>query len=322
MNPGLKKMNTLALFALAWVATATPEPTSAPTLQPTAATLEESMSVSEIDQYPGSYYVNKVLEDNNPDFYLGHIRCPGPSVCVPGWIGNGHCDDCFGCDQYMIATGFYGDCSTCDYFWSGGAVNVGEFDGGDCDDFVFPSSINDQLLDECLAAANFRTENALESIEYTQKRNTIILELEKGGWGEIAELQANTDVQLAAKCEYANIKECLRTNAWYDDSMVDLTDGDLRFEAAKQIEDLSTYQSIDLVYMSDVDLLGQCTLAGIHQKVLAFGWLTNEELRVMTGDQKRNHIIEKLSAKGKGTTAQLQTLEDTQLRYLLNHVDA
>lgn len=281
------------------------------------------MSTSGIDQYqPGDYYVSKVLDDNTPDFYLGHIRCPGPSVCVPSWIGNSHCDDCFGCDQYMVATGFYGDCSSCDYFWSGGAVNVGIFDGGDCDDFVFPSSINNKLLDECLESADFRTSSDLSTMTYTQKRNTIILELQTGGWGTIAELQSHTDVQLASKCEYGNIKECLKSNGWWNEAEMGGWDWpDMRFKAANVIQNLSTFQSIELVQMTDKDLLAQCTLAGIHLKILGFNWLPSSSVAMMTGDEKRNHVILQLSARGKGTVGQLQTLQDTQLRYLLNYID-
>lgn len=306
------------LLAAMLVGSALAEPTAAPV----SLTLEKSMTIDGIDQYPGAYYLDRIKADESPDFYLGFIPCPGPTVCVPSWIGDGVCNDCFGCDQYMVATGFFGDCSTCDYFWSGGAIGVGEFDGGDCEDFVFPASVNNQLLEECLTSTNMRTEELLDGVGYTQMRNTIILELHMGGWGGIPELQANTDVQLASKCEYANIKECLRTNSWYNDDMDEWSEGDLRFEAADRTEDFSTYQSIELVYMSDVDLLGQCALAGIHQKILGFEWLTAEQLATMTGDDKRNHVIGRLSDLGKGTVDQLQTLHDTQLRYLLNHVDA
>jgi len=327
-----------------------------PTLAPTEATFSAG-SAGAVDTsfalgYNANYYFtngnagNLVTDDTIPDFYLGYIPCPGPSVCVPSWIGNGHCDDCFGCDQYMVATGFYGDCSRCDYYWSGGAVGVGTFDGGDCGSFTFPEAVNNQILDECLVSTNLRTSAEVGALGYTQKRNTIIAELEKGvddaahtasganpngGWGTIAELQAQTDVQLASKCEYANIKECLRTNGWYDAStMASFTEGDLKFEAATQIETFSLHNSIALVYMSNKDLLEECIISGMTLKIIGFNagstasaglWLDVATLAPMTAAEKRNYVISKLEALGKGTTAQLQTLHNAELRYLLNHID-
>jgi len=315
--------------------TATPttaDPTSAPTRKVTGANSAWTLTDSSDDvlasvtaQYPGDYYISKVIADTSADFYLGHIACPGPSVCPPSWIANDHCDDCFGCDQYMVATGFYGDCSTCDYFWSGGAVGLGTFDGGDCDDFVFPAAVNGKLLDVCLEGQGFRTSTQTASMSYIQKRNTIIHELELGGWANPAELQSHTDAQLAAKCEYANIKECLRTNGWYHADMSTWTDGDMKFKAAEMIDGFTTtYESIELVQMSYADILEQCVLAGIHQKMLGFVWETHSTIYALTGDEKRNYVIGKLSdsSRGKGTVTQLQQLHDTQLHYLLNYIDA
>jgi len=280
--------------------------------------------------YPntGNYYLdhinNGTSQNTNralhPDYYLGHIGCPGRSVCKEQWIGNGYCDDCFGCDQYMIASGFYGDCSTCDYFWTGGVVGEGEFDGGDCGDFVFPSSVNEAFLNDCLNKTGIRLDADLNTLSYNQKRNTIIVELNAGGWGEIADLQSDTDVTLASKCEYMNIKQCLIKNAWYQSSMTAWTDGDLKFEASTYIDDLSTFTSIQLVEMTILAHLEQCVLAGITMEMVQNGWATNAESTTMTSDQKRNRAINALHQLGFGTTAQLQTLHNAQVRFLMDHL--
>jgi len=288
------------------------------------------LDLTDVNIYPNNdgYYTSHVLNTTaqntnrglHPDYYLGYIACPGRSVCKEEWIGNSYCDDCFGCDQYMIATGFYGDCSTCDYFWSGGVIGVGEFDQGDCGDFVFPAAVNEAFLDDCLNKTTSRQDAHLDTMTYTQKRNTIILELHLGGWGEIPDLQADTDVQLASKCEYVNIKQCLVNNGWYETPMGDWTDGDLKFHAATHIDDISTFTSILLVQMSYKDLLEQCVLAGMTQIMIVQGWQTAAEATTMTSDEKRNRAISSLHLLGFGTTRQLQTLANAQIRFLMDHL--
>jgi len=289
-----------------------------------------TLDLTDVSQYPntGNYYKDRVANNTavninrglHPDYYLGHISCPGRSVCKDNWIGNGYCDDCFGCDQYMVATGFYGDCSTCDYFWSGGVVGQGEFDGGDCGDFVFPNAVNEAFLDQCLNDTGIRTYTDLAGMQYAQKRNTIILELNAGGWGDITTLQSDTDVTLSAKCEYLNIKQCLIKNGWYLSTMSSDTDGDLTYTATSYIDDLTTYSSHQLTQMNALDLLEQCVLAGLTQAMLHHGWTTVAESTLMTSDEKRNRAISSLSSLGFGTISQLQTLHNSQLRFLMDHM--
>jgi hypothetical protein len=289
-----------------------------------------TLDLTDVTQYPNTadYYKDRVANNTaqninrglHPDYYLGHIACPGRQVCKENWIGNGYCDDCFGCDQYMIATGFYGDCSTCDYFWSGGAVGQGEFDGGDCGDFVFPNAVNEAFLDDCLNGTGIRTTTELASMQYAQKRNTIILELNAGGWGDIPDIQTDTDVTLAAKCEYLNIKQCLVKNGWWTSVMNADTTGDMTYTATSYIDDLTTYSSHELTQMTAVELLEQCVLAGLTQAMIHHGWATVGESTLMTSDEKRNRAISSLSNLGFGTTSQLQTLHNSQLRFLMDHM--
>jgi len=285
-------------------------------------------SVGSLYPNTGDYYLDRVLNFSaqnsyralHPDYHLGRITCPGKSVCLESWIGDSYCDDCFGCDQHMIMTGFYGDCSKCSYFWSGGYVGVGEFDGGDCGDFVFPQAVNEPFFDACLNKTKLRTTAQINALDFTQKRNTIIVALNSGGWGTIDDLQAFTDTQLLSSCEYVNIRQCLVKNEWYDEAtMTNWTDGMLRFEAASHIDDWTDITSIDLVLMTEVDLLGQCVVAGIAQKLMELE-IIGEVDRDSTEAWKRNKAIDVLSNLGFGTLTQMQTLSNAQIRFLMDHL--
>jgi len=198
---------------------------------------------------------------------------------------------------------------------------VGEFDGGDCGDFVFPQAVNEPFFDACLNKTKLRTNEQINALDFKQKRNTVIVALSAGGWGSIADLQAFTDTQLISTCEYLNIRQCLIKNEWYDEELMsNWTDGMLRFEAASHIDDWTDRTSIDLVLMSEVDLLGQCVVAGIAQKLLEYEGMEQSD-KGTTETWKRNKAVEGLSDLGFGTITQIQTLSNAQIRFLVDHVE-
>lgn len=253
-------------------------------------------------------------------YYLGRMECPGPLVCKPEWIGNGHCDDCFGCEPLMVAAGVFGDCSACNYFWSSGRIDRGVFDGGDCDGYIFPSAVVDEYFDACLNAGGVRMAIELEAMAYREKRNTILLELHRGGWGHVSKLQHDTDMQLAGMCLYANMRQCLSKNSWWNAAtMSDWTEAQMRFEAADQIAALTTFKSIQLVHMTDRELLDQCVVAGLHLRLLALGEIEPAVLDAMGADEKRNAVINHLHETNSGLIEQLQNLTNPQLVIMLDY---
>lgn len=270
--------------------------------------------------YPNKYYIDLIAVNANRDIHLGYLKCPGEKVCPKHWIGDGICNDCFGCDRVMVSIGMVGDCSTCDYFWSGGIVDVGTFDAGDCDEFVFPSAFVEAYFDQCLEGAGFKTSAELAATTFNNKRNTIIDKLSDGGWGTVEDLQEVPNMELAARCQYANLEQCLKKNGWWYPSMTAWAEGDLKFEVASNADDATEWQSVDLVNMEKGDLLEQCVVAGLHQRMFLRGWEATNALNAMTADEKRNKVIVRLNNAGTGTVAQLQTMSNASLLLLVDYL--